>query len=84
MLFRLSTLNRSKTIELHDLMQDGLYAHATNTRIGDILGHCFNFDTFRQERPSTVIRYVCVFALIHFQGRFQIDGFSMKTLSVLL
>ena len=34
-------------------------------------------------RPSTLIRYVCVFLLIHFQERFQIDAFSMKTLSVL-
>ena len=29
-------------------------------------------------------RYVCVFVLIHFQERFQIDAFSMKTLSVLV
>ena len=32
-------------------------------------------------RPSALIRYVCVFVLIHFQERFQIDAFSMKTLS---
>ena len=29
-------------------------------------------------------RYVCVFVLIHFQERFQIDAFSMKMLSVLV
>ena len=28
--------------------------------------------------------HVCVFVLIHFQERFQIDAFSMKTLSVLV
>ena len=31
-----------------------------------------------------LIRYVCVFVLIHFQERFQIDAFSMQTLSVLV
>ena len=35
-------------------------------------------------RPSTLIRYVCVFVLIHFQERLQIDEFSMQTLSVLV
>ena len=34
-------------------------------------------------RPST-LRYVRVYVLIHFQERFQIDAFSMKTLSVLV
>jgi len=34
--------------------------------------------------PSKIIRYVCAFVLIHFQERFQIDAFSMKTLSVLV
>ena len=29
-------------------------------------------------RPSALIRYLCVFVLIHFQERFQIDAFSMK------
>ena len=33
-------------------------------------------------RPFTIIRYVCVFVLIPFQERFQID--EMKTLSVLV
>ena len=33
-------------------------------------------------RPSTPLWYVCVFVSIHFQERFQIDAFSMKTLSV--
>ena len=31
-----------------------------------------------------LIRYVCVFVLIHFQERFHIDVFSMQTLSVLV
>ena len=35
-------------------------------------------------RSSTLTRYVCVFVLIHFQERYQIDAFSMKTLSVLV
>ena len=35
-------------------------------------------------RPSTLIRYVFVYVLIHFQERFQIDAFSIKTLSVLV
>ena len=33
--------------------------------------------------PSTLMR-LCVFVLIHFQERFQIDAFSIKTLSVLV
>ena len=37
------------------------------------------FDPFR---PSTRIRYVCVFIFIHFQEHFRIDAFSMKTLIV--
>ena len=39
------------------------------------------FDRFR---PSTLIRYECVFKVTHFQERFQIDAFSMKTLRVLV
>ena len=37
-------------------------------------------------RPSTQIRsrYECVFVLIHFQERFQIDAFTTKTLIVLV
>ena len=31
---------------------------------------------------STLIRYVCVSVGIHFQQRFQIDAFSVNTLSV--
>ena len=31
---------------------------------------------------STLIRYVCVCICIHFQQRFQIDAFSVNTLSV--
>ena len=33
----------------------------------------------RQVDCHTIIRYVCVFLLIHFQESFQIDAFSMKT-----
>ena len=33
-------------------------------------------------RVSTLIRYVCVFICIHFQQCFQIDAFSVNTLSV--
>ncbi len=33
-------------------------------------------------RVSTLVRYVCVFICIHFQQRFQIDAFSVNTLSV--
>ncbi len=33
-------------------------------------------------RVSTLIRCVCVFICIHFQQRFQIDAFSVNTLSV--
>ncbi len=35
------------------------------------------------ECPCTLTRYVCVFICIHFQQRFQIDAFSVNTLSVL-
>ena len=38
---------------------------------------------FRLFRPSTLIRYVCVFVSIHLHfERLQIDAFSMKTISV--
>ena len=33
----------------------------------------------RQVDCHTIIRYVCVFLLIHFQESFHIDAFSMKT-----
>ena len=35
-------------------------------------------------RPSTLIGCACVFVLMHFLKRFQIDAISMKTLSVLV
>ena len=44
--FQLSTLKRSKTIELHVVTQVELYAHASNTRACDIFGHRFHFDAF--------------------------------------
>ena len=43
----------------------------------------FRLSTLKRFRPST-LRYVRVYVLIHFQERFQIDAFSMKTLSVLV
>ena len=46
-----------------------------------LLTHAFAMDPFR---PSTRIRYVCVFVWIHFQERFLIDALSMKTLSALV
>ena len=44
-----------------------------------------SFFVLRCFRLSTLTRYVCVFVLIHFQERFQIDVvFFMKTLSALV
>ena len=34
--------------------------------------------------PSKLIGHVCVFVLINFQERFQIDAFSIKSLNVLV
>ena len=63
MRFRLSTLKRSKTIELHVVTSFDLYAHATHALA------IFSVIVFIQMhfRPSTFLRYVCVFVLIHFQ-----------------
>ena len=60
-----------------------LHAHATNTCACDILVIVF---ILMRIRPSTQIRsrYECVFVLIHFQERFQIDAFTTKTLIVLV
>ena len=46
----------------------------------------FHFDVvFNRFRSSTLIRFVCHFVLIHcFQQCFQIDAFSVETLSVLV
>ena len=59
------------------------YVHATNTCACDILVIVF---ILMRIRPSTQIRsrYECVFILIHFQERFQIDAFTTKTLIVLV
>ena len=65
----------SKTIELHVHATKG----STSTCTCDILVIVFNLMRFR---PSTLIRYERGFVLIHFQERFQIDAFSMKTLGV--
>ena len=43
-----------------------------------IFGHRFHF------RPSILTRYECIFVLILFQERFQMDAFLMTTLSVLV
>ena len=42
----------------------------------------YRFDAFSTVYTNTI--HVCAFVLIHFQERFQIDAFSMKTLSVLV
>ena len=68
-------------IELYVVTLFELYAYATNTRACDFSVIVFIFTSFR---PSTPIRYVCAFVLIHIQECFQIDAFSMKTLSVLV
>ena len=47
-------------------------------------GACINIANFQAKPPSTVIRYVCILVLIQFLERFQIDAFSMKTISVLV
>ena len=69
----------TKTLESDKIAR--CYAHATNTRACDIFGHRFRcvFDS-----PHRLIRYVFVFVPTHFQELFQIDAFSMKTLSVLV
>ena len=47
-----------------------------------IFWHRFHFDAFLDRfRRSTLISYVRDFVLIHFQERFQIDAFSLKTLN---
>ena len=80
MRFRLSTLKRSKTMELHVVTWIELYAHASNMCLY-IWRHRFSLRRFW---PSTLIQYVNVFVLIHFPERFHIDEFSMKTRSVLV
>ena len=83
MRFRLFTLKLSKTIELHDLAHGELYAthmlqtHAP-TKFSVVVFILVRFQL------STLIRYVCVFVLILFQKRFQIDAVSMKALSILV
>ena len=49
-------------IELLVVTQVELFAHATITRACDIFRRSFHSIRFR---PSTLIRYVCVFVLIH-------------------
>ena len=48
------------------------------------LGEMTDVIVFKSTRfqVSTLIRYVCVCICIHFQQRFQIDAFSVNTLSV--
>ena len=80
-----STINkkRSKMIKLQAVTYVELYAHATNTRACNICSHRFHFVLLRF-RPSTLIRFVWVFVLIHSQGCFQMHAFSMKSLCVLV
>ena len=47
-------------------------------------GPCIKIANFQAKPPSTVTRYVCILVLIQFLERFQIDAFSMKTISVLV
>ena len=75
MRFLQPTIKRSKMIKL----QCACFKH---TRLW-YLWYRFHFILLRF-RPSTLIRFACVFVLIHSQGRFQIDAFSMKTLCVLV
>ena len=74
------TLKHLKTIELHVIMQVKLFAHATNTCTCEFLVIVFILIHFW---PSTLIRYVCIFFLIHCHQHFQIDAFLMITLSIL-
>ena len=69
MRFRLFTLKRSKTIELKVVTYVELnWACYKHTRLRYFQPSFFG--------PCTLIRYVCVFVLNHFQERFQIDAFS--------
>ena len=83
MRFGLSTLRRSKTIELRVLTSVELYAHATKQTRVRFFWSSFSFWCVfdRKVDCHTIIRYVYVFLLIHFQESFQIDALSMKTLS---
>ena len=61
MRFRLSTLQSSKTIDLHVVTQVEHYVHVTNTRAYDILQpswyiwrHRFHFDAFSTVRIDTI------------------------------
>ena len=53
MRYRLSTLKRLKTIELHVVKYVLLYAHAADTRACDIFGHHFHFDVFSTVQTNT-------------------------------
>ena len=64
MRFRLSTLERSKTIELHVVTQVELYTHASNTRANDIFGHRFHFD--ERLRPFSTIHTNKICMRFHF------------------
>ena len=64
MRFRLSTLERSKTIELRVVTQVELYTHASNTRANDIFGHRFHFD--ERLRPFSTIHTKKICIRFHF------------------
>ena len=67
MRFRLSTLERSKTIELHVVTQVELYTaytHASKTRDSDIFGHHFHFD--ERLRPFSTIHTNKICMRFHF------------------
>ena len=54
MCFRVSTLNRWKTIELHVVTSVALFAHVPNARSWDIFGHRFLFDVFSTVHNNTI------------------------------
>ena len=88
MCFWLSTQKRSKTIEWHVGTSVELCAHSTKHAPAIFYNQRGTYDVIdfilMPFRRSTPIRFFCVFVLIHFQQRFEVNAFSMKTLSVLV
>ena len=68
-----STVN-TKTIDLHVVTQVEHYAHVTTHAPAIFYDARGTYDVIvfilMRFRPSALIRYVCVFVLIHFQERF--------------
>ena len=74
-----SFVKRSKTIELHvyDVSWTLCSMHHLQTHAPEIFSIIVSI--MMRFRPSILIRFVCVFVLIHFQERFQIDVLSVRT-----